>query len=313
MEKTHKLSRKEINKKIAINRINDTAVINRIEKILIHKRGFVFKMPKKGSAVIVLMSGGLDTTVVASILLEEYGLQIYPLFINRKLPHEKNIKKSLTFFSDLFRRQYPGKFHDIFEMKFTIPPAEVKDVILSKENDIIKYQNRKGVPLQPSFYANYGVYYAKYLEEVSGIKVRTIVGAWLPSNSEWYGYESFQSLRATMVNLCCMDDDYSWQFTSLPMERDLGYFFDKDELVRVGTKHRLPLEKTWTCYKGERLHCGTCPPCSTRIKAFHSAGVHDNTSYGDGLTEAERIKKYIKMILPVRQIKAFLQRRNMNL
>ncbi|MBI5018897.1 7-cyano-7-deazaguanine synthase [Candidatus Gottesmanbacteria bacterium] len=313
MEKAHKLDHSAINKRIAANRINDRAVINRIEKILIHKRGYVFNMPKKRSPVIVLMSGGLDTTVVASILLKEYGLQVYPLFINRMLPHEKRIKKSLAFFSAYFRRQYPGQFHDIFEMKFTVPPAEVKDVILRKENDVIKYQNRKGVPLQPSFYANYGVYYAKYLEEVNGVNVRTIVGAWLPSNSEWYGYESFQSLRAIMLNLCCMDDDFSWQFTSLPMEKELGYFFDKDELVRIGTAHRLPLEKTWTCYKGERLHCGTCPPCSTRMKAFHNAGIHDNTAYGDGLTEAERIKKYIKMILPVRQLKAFLQRRYMSL
>lgn len=311
MAKEHKQTRKEISRAIAANRINDAAVIDRLEKILMLKRGHIFKIPKKGSPVIALMSGGLDTTVVVAMLLEKYGLQVYPLFINRMLPHGKKIRKSIAFFSRYFHRRYPKQFHPVFEMKMTVPPEEVREVILQHENDVIKYQNRKGAPLQPSFYANYGVYYAKHLEESEGVRIRTIIGAWLPSNSEWYGYESFQSFRAIMLSLCCVDSDFSWQFTSLPMERELGFFFDKDALVRIGVSYNLPLEKTWTCYKGERRHCGTCPPCSTRIKAFLSAGVPDRTRYGDGVTAREKIKNYLKMILPVRQFKAILRQKGM--
>lgn len=284
-------------KKIAGNPMNDMPVINNIEKILIHKRGYVFTMPPKGSPVIALMSGGLDTTIVINMLLRDYNLEVYPLFINRKLPHEKKVKQSIRFFSQYFRARYSRRFHEIFEMRLSSPPEEVKRILLQRENDVVKGQNRKGIPLQPSLYAHYGVYYAKYLEEMGSGKIRTIVGGWLPSNSEWYGYESFQSLRSIMFNLCCVDGDFSWQFTSLPMERELGYYFDKDTLVKMGNSARLPLEKTWTCYKGESIHCGTCPPCETRMRAFAAAHVKDKTAYGDGVGAGQKIKNYIKKII----------------
>ena len=36
---------------------------------------------------------------------------------------------------------------------------------------------------------------------------------------------------------------------------------------------------TWSCYKGEDKHCGTCPTCLARKEAFSSAGVPDPTNY----------------------------------
>lgn len=286
-----------INRKIAENPVNDMSVIHGIEKILIRKRGYVFAMPAKGSPVIALMSGGLDTTVVIAMLLHFHGVSVYPLFINRKLPHEKKVRQSVAFFSQYFRTHYPRLFHEVFEMELSSPPDEVKRVLLERENDIVKHKNRKGVPLQPSLYAHYGAYYAKYLEETGCGKVRTIIGGWLPSNSEWYGYESLQSLRSIMFNLCCVDGDFSWQFTSLPMEKACGHYFDKDTLVQVGNSIRLPFEKTWTCYKGERIHCGTCPPCETRMRAFAAAGVVDKTRYGDGVSTSQKLKTFIKKII----------------
>lgn len=295
--KAHKSDSVTIHKRIAGNPVNDIAVIGGIEKMLIRKRGYVFKMPKKGSPVIVLMSGGLDTTVVIGMLLRGFTADVYPLFINRQLPHEKKVKESIRYFSQYFRKMYPRRFHEVFEMQLSSPPKEVSHILLQKENDIIMHQIRKGVPLQPSLYAHYGVYYAKYLEEVEHVKIRTIIGGWLPSNSEWYGYESFQSLRSIMFNICCVDNDFSWQFTSLPMEKAIGFYFDKDMLVKIGSGMHLPLEKTWTCYRGGRIHCGTCPPCATRMRAFAAAGVADVTKYGDGVTVNQKIKNHIKKII----------------
>lgn len=292
-----KSDREVINNKIKNNLINDIRVIHNIEQLLVFKRGYVFKMPSAGKPVIVFMSGGLDTTAVISILLSEYRVSVYPLFINRQLPHEAKIRHSINFFTNYFLKHHPLLFHKQFEMRLTLPPVEVKKVLLPQENDIIKYQNRKGIPLQPSMYANYGLFYAKYLEENLGIKCRTIIGGWLPSNSEWYGYESFQSLRSIMLNLCCIDDDFSWQFASLPMERELGFYFDKDVLIKIGNKHSLPLEKTWTCFQGKRIHCGNCPPCWTRIDAFKKAGIKDNTRYSYGLTWIQKTRKYTKKII----------------
>ena len=56
---------------------------------------------------------------------------------------------------------------------------------------------------------------------------------------------------------------------------------DKTEIVRQGKKHNVPFEETWSCYKGQDLHCGRCGTCVERHEAFHLAGVVDPTEYAD--------------------------------
>ncbi len=42
---------------------------------------------------------------------------------------------------------------------------------------------------------------------------------------------------------------------------------------------RVPYEKTWSCYKGEDIHCGGCPTCRARQQAFADACEDDPTAY----------------------------------
>lgn len=53
----------------------------------------------------------------------------------------------------------------------------------------------------------------------------------------------------------------------------------KDDIVRVGIALGVPYHLTWSCYKGERLHCGICPTCRARKAGFEKAGVSDPTQY----------------------------------
>jgi 7-cyano-7-deazaguanine synthase len=53
----------------------------------------------------------------------------------------------------------------------------------------------------------------------------------------------------------------------------------KAEIVKVGAQLNVPFEQTWSCYKGNEHHCGTCGTCNERIEAFELAGVADPTQY----------------------------------
>ncbi|MDD3266462.1 MAG: 7-cyano-7-deazaguanine synthase QueC [Burkholderiales bacterium] len=53
----------------------------------------------------------------------------------------------------------------------------------------------------------------------------------------------------------------------------------KIDIVNIGNKLKVPFEKTWSCYDGQDLHCGTCGTCRQRKEAFTAANVNDLTVY----------------------------------
>jgi 7-cyano-7-deazaguanine synthase len=53
----------------------------------------------------------------------------------------------------------------------------------------------------------------------------------------------------------------------------------KADIVKLGQELRVPFERTWSCYKGGALHCGTCGTCYERREAFALAQVVDPTPY----------------------------------
>lgn len=49
----------------------------------------------------------------------------------------------------------------------------------------------------------------------------------------------------------------------------------KKEIVLKGADLKIPLELTWSCYKGGEKPCGICDSCVLREKGFKEAGIKD--------------------------------------
>lgn len=54
---------------------------------------------------------------------------------------------------------------------------------------------------------------------------------------------------------------------------------DKAEIAAEGARLGVDFSRTWSCYKGGPIHCGTCGTCVERREAFVEAGVPDPTVY----------------------------------
>jgi 7-cyano-7-deazaguanine synthase len=61
---------------------------------------------------------------------------------------------------------------------------------------------------------------------------------------------------------------------------------DKADIVAVGYELDVPFVDTWSYYRGDEHHCGTCGTCVERREAFHLVDVPDPTLYTDATTEA---------------------------
>jgi len=59
----------------------------------------------------------------------------------------------------------------------------------------------------------------------------------------------------------------------------------KAEVVKYAVEHAIPLELTYSCYSGDKEHCGLCPGCKKRREAFTSAGIEDPTHYVNGSSQ----------------------------
>lgn len=53
----------------------------------------------------------------------------------------------------------------------------------------------------------------------------------------------------------------------------------KCEIVIKGVELNAPLHLTWSCYRNVDVACGTCDSCALRLRGFEQAGVRDPIAY----------------------------------
>ena len=53
----------------------------------------------------------------------------------------------------------------------------------------------------------------------------------------------------------------------------------KSDIARIGGRLGIDYSKTWSCYRGGKIHCGRCATCLERRTALKEAGIEDNTQY----------------------------------
>jgi len=113
----HRISKQEFLKRLTKKTLEDVDVIQNIEALLLKKRGYVFVMPKPGEPCILLLSGGLDSVTCWGILMEEFGLEVYPITLDRGERRRHNEESSVHFFSEFYKKRYPHLYHEPFYTK----------------------------------------------------------------------------------------------------------------------------------------------------------------------------------------------------
>ena len=263
------------------NPVEDMPLISVMESLLRDRKSSkeVVEMPPRGSPVLACMSGGLDSTAIIAILLEEFGYNVYPFFINRGQSNIANEVKSRDFYDNFFKEHYPDTYHGVKELDITIPVKGYKDMLRNtkhlKDNPALRKRNTYPARNPVMFLA--GMEYGYSLQS-TGVFPKSLFIAEQADDFSVHG--SLTLMRIMNVLFCYLLDDWDWQFISLPIEKELGNYYGKDVLVKYCSEHNIPLEHTVSCTTKEELQCGVCAmACWDRRMAFKKAGVEDKTQY----------------------------------
>ncbi len=314
------LTKKKFNELLSKRATEDLDFIEFAEDFLLKKRGYVFKQPKTGEKVILLLSGGIDSTVAWETLISVYGYQVYPVVIDRG--SKRRARKELSAVKSLekyFAKKYPDKYIKPFHLKVNTTPEEFLKILNPKKiygGEILASFNQnkwlvkdlsnavlmhtRGVT--PYLMPFYGVVYSGYLKLTQGFEIKNIfVGANFTDGSE-VSSQSFTALRSTLLGICTATGDYSWNFSSVFLERETGIFLEKEGTVKLGLKFGTPLEKTWSCYRDGLFQCGNaCATCISRKEAFLKLKAKDKTIYTSDIKNriSSSFKYHLKQALRV--------------
>lgn len=248
---------------------NDT--IQKLEAILLAHREYLFKEPK-GEHVVFVMSGGLDSTVGAARVIEEWGSIIHPLFIRRHARATKYEEKAFDLVAGDYQNRYRGKFLEPMKLEVEVPPVALKPGLTADRLQRLGHAMRNAV-LQAI-----GVQYAVWLNDNEGLNIRTILAANV--GNDFLPHSSLQAYRTMNILICTDQSDWSWQISSPFTEPTLaGRPLFKSDNIKWAVSRNLPLQYTRTCINDCEVADGICGECKDRLKAFEEVGVKDPLKY----------------------------------
>lgn len=217
---------------------------------------------------IVLLSGGMDSAVVAAIAQQECDKLAF-LHLNYG---QKTWQRELQAFKEIADfYKIPKSYQKIIDMTFLnqIGGSSLTDSSM----EVTQYQGDSSeipssyVPFRNTHILAMAVSWA----EVIGFS-KIYIGAnhedspGYPDCRPAY-YEAFNKL----IQEGTKEDNIQVITPVISMK--------KKEIVAQGVKLNAPLNLTWSCYSQSDLACGKCDSCALRLRGFKEAGIEDPISY----------------------------------
>lgn len=219
---------------------------------------------------VVLVSGGMDSCVVAAIARETHR----PAFLHASYGQrtESRERQSFDAIADFYGvterlAVYLGHLAQIggsalTDARLAVPEGE-PGAPVSSEGIPITY-----VPFRNAHFLSVAVSWA----EVIGASA-IFIGAVAEDSSGYPDcrpeyYRVFEELARVGTR----------PETRIQIETPV-IAMKKSEIVRRGIELRAPLELTWSCYQSADAACGVCDSCRLRLRAFEEAGETDPIPY----------------------------------
>ena len=217
---------------------------------------------------VVIASGGIDSsTLLFKMVTENYETHALTFIYGQK--HKREIESAKWICE---RLKVSHKILDLSVLKEILTGSALTDASIAipeVPTDVSFYDTLKAtiVPNRNSIFLSIAIGYA-----VSTGANRVLFGAHHSDRG------IYPDCRPEFVEAFESAERLATDNPDLTVNAPFAHM-DKSDIVALGTKLGVPFQKTWSCYKGDELHCGVCSSCRERKRAFTQSGVSDPTSY----------------------------------
>lgn len=222
------------------------------------------------SGAVVLLSGGLDSSTTLGIADQEFE-KLYALTFQYGQKHDKEIKCARR-----LAEHYSVEEHKVLD----IPLNEIGRSSLLKDGEKIPERGDDEigedipttyVPARNIILLSYGLCFGESVDAEAifiGANARDYSG--YPDCRPDF-YEAFEKMSEVGTKSGVEDSPIEIRYPLIDMK--------KSEIVEKAHSIGVPLELTWSCYKGGEKACGECDSCRLRLKGFEEAGLVDPIEY----------------------------------
>jgi len=221
--------------------------------------------PASKSRAVVLLSGGMDSSVCAALAVRDYeAAAVHISYGQRTEERERQsflaICQRLKIYDRLMVRN--EALRAIGGSALTDESIPVPDAESLGQNIPVTY-----VPFRNAHFLAVAVSWAEVLGAV-----KVYIGAVEPDSS---GYPDCRPAYYKAFNEVVKAGTKDGQIEIVTPLIALR----KAEIVRLGLELGAPFDLTWSCYSREDRACGLCDSCVLRLRAFASAGAQDPIPY----------------------------------
>jgi len=199
---------------------------------------------------VVLLSGGMDSAVTL-FYARQKGYKAHCLVFDYGQRHKKEIRfaEGIARLAGcdyrILKIRLPWKNSALLDSKISVP-----------ENRVFSGIPSTYVPARNTIFLSFAVSFA---EAIGASAI--FIGA---NARDFSGYPDCRPLYFKRFNELLKK---ATKARGIKIETPLLYK-TKKEIVRLGKRLGVPLELTWSCYKGGRKPCGKCDACKLRNKGF---------------------------------------------
>jgi len=236
--------------------------VEAIKQILIENRGYVNEIPRD-EFVILLFSGGMDSTILIDILIREWNCKLILLYFRRDSKNQKWEEQAVDYFFNYFKQKYPNNIMELLKIELQIP------LRINKEYMNRERQKYFGLPMRNATMWTNAWAQAVYLSEKYKTTIRTVCVGSIKEDLTSVESGILSVFSGTLHVNICMGIWY-YQIMAPYLDGSLDLIFDKTEIIHYAQKYNIPIENTRSCFEADEQPCGKCLACENRDKAFES-------------------------------------------